>query len=390
MRLLLLVLLAAPAGAVWTDTGGSAMQFLRVTPGARALALGEAYGPVAVGAEAMYWNPAGLARLGRPDFSYSHAEMLGLLRHDHAAFSAPFHRIGGAWGLAASFFHQDSIPLVTNTDQTIGSFAPHGEALALGYARRLFVGEDNPAEDRSFFQDLWRHPGAPEPLDHEPEPWTGSLAVGGAFKFASETIYDESAWAVALDVGANFRPVDLPEMSMSATLRNLGTHPRFRGESEPLPLEAAVGVAYAAELDGHRLLPAFEVAVPAQGKPYGKLGLEYSLPVAGDWRASIRAGYKSLAAYDLGPLAGLAGGVGFSGSCLSVDFAFTPMGALGEVFRGSFGWRFETPDMIPRERHSGKRIDGRIRPIAPGRPEKPGKPGKPEPAPRRPDDRRRY
>lgn len=350
----LLLLVAAPAAAFWNDTGASTMQFLRVGPGARPLALGEAYGPVVTGAEAVYWNPGALALTSRPEMTYSHAEMYGLLRHEHAAVAWPLRRLGGTLGAAMTFFHQEKMPLVTNTNQNIGSFAPHGESFALAYGRSIFTGDDHPALDRGYFQDLYRRAGAYEPLDHEPEPWTGSAAVGVSAKFVSETIYDEDAWAVAVDAGSQFRPLDTPELSMSAVLRNLGTRAKFRAQSEPLPLEAGLGAAYAVALGKSRLWPAAEVAVPQHGKPYAKLGVEYSFPVNELWRAAVRGGYKSLTAPDLGPLTGLAGGIGLENRAVTVDFAFQPMGVLGELFRASVGWRFNAPE--PRRRKPSRRV----------------------------------
>jgi hypothetical protein len=332
-----------PAAAFWDDTGASTLQFLRVGPGARALGMGEAYGPVVSGAESVYWNPGAMARTDRLTASYSHAEMLGLLRLEHAAFALPLRRLGGAMGMSFTFFHQEPMALVTNTNQNIGSFAPHGQSIALAYARNIFTGDDHPMRDRGFFQDLYRRPGAWEPLDHEPEPWTGSASLGAALKFVSETIHDESAWAVALDAGSQFRPVDAPELSMSAVVRNVGTSPKFRNATEALPAEAAFGIAYALDARRQRVWPAFEVAIPRHGKPYGKLGVEYGFPVSEAWRGAVRGGYKTLTAADLGPLTGLSGGIGLEGKAFHVDFAFQPMAVLGEVFRISMGWKFNPP-----------------------------------------------
>ncbi|TBR22622.1 hypothetical protein EPO15_07685, partial [bacterium] len=349
----LALLLAAPAGAVWNDTGGSALQFLRLGPGARSLGMGEAYGPVVSGAEAVYWNPGAMAGAASLDTAYSHSEMLGLLRLEHAAFARPVRRLGGALGMSFTFFHQEPMALVTNTNQNVGSFAPHGQSFALAYARNIFTGDDHPMRDRGYFQDLYRRPGAWEPLDHEPEPWTGSAAVGAAVKFVSETIYDETAWAVALDAGSQYRPVDAPELSMSAVLRNLGTRPRFRHDSESLPLEFSLGAAYAFDWSHQRLWPAFEVAIPQFGKPYAKLGAEYVFPVSEGWRGAARGGYKTLTAADLGPLTGLSGGIGLIGRALTVDFAFQPMAVLGEAFRVSLGYKFNPP--APARRKPGRK-----------------------------------
>lgn len=343
---------AAPAAAIWNDTGASTLQFLRLGPGARALGMGEAYGPVVSGAESVYWNPGAMARSDRLTTTYSHAEMLGLLRLEHAAFALPVRRLGGAMGMSFTFFHQEPIPLVTNTNQNIGSFAPSGQSLALAYARNVFTGEDHPMRDRGFFQDLYRRPGVWEPLDHEPEPWTGSASLGAALKFVSETIYDQTAWAVALDAGSQFRPVDTPELSMSAVLRNVGTSPKFSKTKESLPAEAAFGIAYAFDSRKQRLWPAFEAVIPRHGKPYAKVGVEYLFPVTEAWRGAVRGGYKTLTAPYLGPLTGLTGGVGMENKAFHLDFAFQPMAVLGEVFRVSLGWKFNPP--APRRRPTRK------------------------------------
>ncbi|MDE2293534.1 MAG: hypothetical protein KGL53_15745 [Elusimicrobia bacterium] len=351
---LALLLAAAPAGAVWDDTGGAAMQFLRLGTGARALGMGEAYGPVVSGPESVYWNPAGLARVPAPELTYSHSEMLSFLHHEHAAFAWPLW--GGGAGVGVTFFHQDGLPLITNSNQRVGDFTPHSEAVSLAWGRSFSVGEDNPALDRGYFRELWSRNGAWQPLGDDPEMWTGSLDGGAALKFVSDTIYDKSAWALALDAGVQFHPVDMPQASLSAVLRNLGTRPRYVNESESLPLEGSLGGAYRFGDGPVRFLPALEAAFPAQGKPYGKLGVEYSMPVQDVWRVALRAGYKSLTAPDLGPLSGLSGGVGLAVGGLSVDLAFQPMAVLGEVFRGSISWRFDRS--LPRRR---RRPDGWIR-----------------------------
>ena len=52
------------------------MQFLKVLPSARATGLGEAYTVWATGAEAIFWNPAGLAKLDNMEFSTTYIDWL--------------------------------------------------------------------------------------------------------------------------------------------------------------------------------------------------------------------------------------------------------------------------------------------------------------------------
>ncbi len=59
---LLLALCAMPQDLLWAQkVGTSSLQFLKVMPTARATALGDAYVTLAAGANAVFWNPAGLA-----------------------------------------------------------------------------------------------------------------------------------------------------------------------------------------------------------------------------------------------------------------------------------------------------------------------------------------
>lgn len=338
--LLLLLANGVPAGAFTGNTGGATAQFLRIGAGARALGMGEAYAPVAEGPDAVYWNPAGLAQITRPEASYSHVEMLRFFHHEHAAYAQPVPRLGGTAAAALTLFYQDSLDLVTNTNRTIGSFSSHSEAFTFAYARDFRVGADILSRDRRGFENLWKVRYADLPLRFEDEVWQGSLMAGVALKVVRESIYRHSAVAVAADGGVLFRHDDLPGASLSFSFRNLGSRPRFVRRAESLPAEIDFGAAYDLRLGDHRLLAALVAAVPYYGDPAGKLGLEYSMRFGDDYGAAVRVGYKSLSAADLGPLTGLTGGIGLRIRRMTFDIGFQPMGALGEVFRGTAGYRF--------------------------------------------------
>lgn len=334
--------LAVPAQAFTGNPGGSAAQFLRVGAGSRALGMGEAFGPVAEGPDAVYWNPGGLAQSRRLELAYSHLELLEHFHHDYAAFSFPAPWIGGTGGFAATSFYQDPLDRVTNANRLVGTFSGHSESFALAYARSFSVGSGYVERDRGYFTDYYHLRGATLPLYHEDEVWEGNVFAGAAAKFISEQLDENSASAVAADGGVLFRHQDLSFLALSFAFRNAGTRPRFIRQHESLPTEFSFGAAFDARFDEgyQRLLGALEIAVPIHGDPYGKLGGEYSFPITAGSAGAVRAGFKTLSAADLNPLSGLTGGIGLRVRQLSVDFGFQPMAELGEAYRASLGYRF--------------------------------------------------
>jgi len=340
LALLLATAPALPARAFLNNTGGSTAQFLGIGVGARAAGMGEAFGPIAEGPSAIYWNPAGLARQEAPEISYSHIEMMRFFHHDAFAYAHPVRALRGTLGVSAALFTQDSLDLVTNRNVPIGAFRPHSEVFTLGYATAFSIGDDFLTNDREFYQDLWYHPQGFRPLDRVNEMWTGNLAVGLAAKLIQESIYDEHSTAVALDGGVHFRHSEIQPLTLSFVFRNAGSKPKFGRKAESLPADVSVGAAYDVSGRDKRFLSAVEAVVPYYGKPYGKLGFEYSMNVRGETWAAVRTGYKSLTAFDLGPMTGITGGIGFGNRRLAVDFAFQPMDALGATMRASVAWRF--------------------------------------------------
>ena len=328
----------APPGAlaVQTNAGVGGAQFLRLGAGARALAMGEAYGPVAEGPEAIYWNPAGLAQLKEPAFSYTHSELLQFFHYDFTAYAQPVAALKGTLAASYTRLSQNNMPLVTKSNVEVGSFAPHSDAVALAYAG-AFALTGTVARDRDYFKDTWNLPMADRPLAEEGELWAGNLMLGLSLKALDETYYDRSASAFAVDGGALFRPEGRSELALSFSFRNAGTPERFIHDAQKLPAEAGFGAAYGLRWGEARLLPAFELALPYYGSPYAKFGVEFSKTVAENTSVALRAGYTSEPAIDLSPLTGLTTGVGVTYKRFSTDFGFEPMAALGEVYRLSLG-----------------------------------------------------
>ncbi len=340
--LLFLVLALAPAPyalASQTNAGVDTSQFLLLGAGARSLGMGEAFGPIAEGPEALYWNPAGLAQTRSAESSYTHMEVFSVFHYDYIAHAQPVAWLGGTLGFSYARLAQDPITVVSNANVPITQFTPQSNAFSVGYAHSFSLegGED---KDRDYFREAWEAPGSPHAFQQQREPWAGTFMVGLALKGISESLYDHTANAVALDGGILFRPASFQQLSLSAAFQNAFGQEKFDQENFLLPVQFSVGAAYDQRWWQSRLLPAVELVMPYFGNPYAKVGIEYSKPVTRDVVVAMRAGFKTLTVSDLNAFSGVTCGLGLQYRKLSVDFGFEPMADLGEMYRFTAGWKW--------------------------------------------------
>ncbi len=339
LTLVALLLSAGSARAVQTQVGTTSAEFLRLGAGARSLGMGEAYTAVADGPDAIYWNPAGLALMRSAELTYTRSELPAGEHHDFMAVGVPVSWLAGTVAVAVTRLSGDSQPLVTAANQTVGSFAPHSEAYSFGYGHD-FTDNSLTTESRDYFRETWNLPRADRPYDDEKEPWTGDIAAGIAIKGISETLGTRTASSFAVDAGGLYRPSDLHELILAGAVRNAGEKIRFITDSEPLPVEASLAAAWDQRYEDWRVLPSIEAAMPYAGNGYGKLGVELTHRVAEGSSASLRLGYNSRTAADVGPISGLGVGVGLQIGGFKFDAAFQPMAVLGQTFRIGVGWKF--------------------------------------------------
>ena len=116
--------------------GTAAAQFLELGVGGRAMSMGGACTAVADGADALYWNPAGLVRVERNAATFMHAAYLDSSFYDYAAYAR---NLGdyGAVGLGLQYLNAGSITETDANFNSVGSFTPYDLAASLGYAHRL-------------------------------------------------------------------------------------------------------------------------------------------------------------------------------------------------------------------------------------------------------------
>jgi hypothetical protein len=327
-------------GEANTRVGTRGANFLSIGVGARAMGLGNAYGALAEGSEALYWNPAGIAADPRFTAMVSYNDMYGDfgLQHIFAGVTVPAGE--GAFGFSLTSFQSGDIPRTTarnpeGGDPQFGEFFEWTDlALGLSYARQI----------------------------------TDRLNVGLTLKYASSGIPDAKATFFGGDAGIQFR-TGLLGTTVAASLLNLGTAGRYQGPlieqnitaaSELFPTDRLVPIELGTrswdmpttfifsvvwDLVGspealltpnadHSLLLVTDVGDAIDTAIMGKFGLEYSFRelffVRGGkfFMNEANTGFR-----DFGH--GLAGGLGVAiplgGTSLRVDYAYQGYGELDNI-----------------------------------------------------------
>ena len=313
--------------------GSTSMQFLKVMPCARATALGEAYTVWATGAEAIFWNPAGLATIDNMEFSTTYIDWL--FDAQQGAFSYALEISGfGAIGIQVQYIDfgefeetTNERPYINNPDNpglTGNTFSPYSLLVGLSYARYL----------------------------------TDKFSLGISIKYAYESlfngqrviaqvkqgVYEEvDTWANGLlfDFGIRYN-TGFRSVYLGSAVQNFGADVKYAKESNPVPLLFRFGIG--ADIIGpdgllvtgskeSRLSVASDIFHPNDYAQQVHVGVEYEF--AGSF--ALRSGYKFNYDFD-----GLTLGAGIThtlgGIRLSADYSYGSMGTyLGNVQRISIG-----------------------------------------------------
>ena len=316
MRLALLAALvlaacAGPASALGAAEKGTAgAAFLTLEPGARAEALGGAFGGVADDALAAHYNPAGLGFLGKIEAAAGREDRFQGLSYDYAILTVPVlswtdkNLRPDKWGtVSAAVYSLTATGIesrgLTETDAPNGTFASSDRAVALSYG--LAVGE--------------------------------GLAVGGTFKYVDESLSSARGHAYTGDAGALLRRGN---WSFGGGVRNAFGSLALGSTPDPLPMVAYAGAGWkpwpgwllAAELDQ----PRFDAT--ALG-----FGVERVVPISKGLSVAARAGYRTDRA-DAGALGGVCVGFGLEFKGMTAEFSWSPGGTLGDVVQYSVRAKF--------------------------------------------------
>lgn len=288
-------------------SGQIAATVLDIDPGVRALGVGGAAVSLAEGAETLYYNPAGLARLSGISLTSSYASHLGLGNY-------------GALGLA---FKNWGIGVLNFGSGDIGGYDdegnPTGTTLSYGSTAFLMAFGLSPSQ-LPFLPAL--------PFD---------FSVGMRFKYLTGNIGETGGSGFAVDLSywmafpdMRFGPIALSDLSLGVAANELLGSISFGAESESLGMGLVVGAS--ARVAG-AVLVALDLDLARQGV---RLGAEYQ-PIPA---LAVRAG---ILARPVGMTVTL--GLGMSIEGIQIDYAFASHPFLGGSHRISLAIDFTGFDL---------------------------------------------
>lgn len=279
-------------------------QFLKLGVGARAQAMGGAFVSVADDASAIFWNPAGIARINKSVININHTAWLADISFTQAAYVFEVGFIPGKLGVNARslYMDQQKVRTVFRPEGTGESFDAGDVAFGLTYARSF----------------------------------TDKFSAGISGNYVQSTLYTYNANAYTFDFGTLY-DTGYRSLRIGMAIQNIGSEMKFIERSVKMPTIFRVGMSMNLyESESHLLTSAGEFSHPPDNQERASWGAEYGFKEF----FFARGGYQFK--YDLEKYSA---GLGFKvatsfASEARIDYAYTDMGDLPEIHRFSIDFRF--------------------------------------------------
>lgn len=324
-KVLVLIILCGPH-FLSAQQGSTAAQFLKIGVDARSAGMGEAIIAEVADASAVFWNPARLVNVQGISVLLSHMNWIGEISHNFAGFALPLGNSAIGVKLIALDLGETEITTLEQPRGTGSFYSASDFALGITYARWM----------------------------------TDRFSVGISAKYIRQTIHNEVANGVSFDIGTSLN-IGISGLTLAMALTNFGTEMRMSGDDLiipfspgpaatpikaqletlqfPLPTNFRIGIAFQLvgpkslffPSESSRVIAVLDGNHPIDEVERGNFGIEYS------WRESVmlRVGYKYRYSEQ-----GFTYGGGVQLSKITVDYAFTQFGLLGNVSRFTAGIRF--------------------------------------------------
>ncbi len=254
----LIFLLALPI-LTFAQDGGYAGAELRVGLGARAAALGEAFGAVADDGSAPFFNPAGAAWIEKRMFSASYRVLEFDRRQGYLSLILPVQKEAG---IGLFWVHSSIGDIVERDDigQPTGELSDHQNLFGFNFARRF----------------------------------SKTYSLGANIKYLQKVVANVSAFSLAFDLGTQYKfkdlrmgntTIPLEGLKVGASAENIFARLTFNSSTyygqfgslgssttDTVPINFRLGAAY---LFRERLLAALDVEKNLKQKAFFHVGGEY-------------------------------------------------------------------------------------------------------------------
>jgi hypothetical protein len=299
--MVLLLPLHAEGAQIFEKVGTLGGQSLKIGVGARAAAMGDAYVAIADDATAVYWNPAGIARLSGQTITLNHTAWPAEILFDQAAYVFGIKWIPGMFGVnvRALTMSRDKVRTTYLPDGTGETFDAGEWAYGLSYARSL----------------------------------TDKFSAGLSVNYVQTGLDDVTGKSTTFDFGTLY-DIGVLGAKIGMSIQNIGSDMTFIDESVKMPVFFRVGGSFSMLQRGEsRLLTSAEFTHPPDNSEKLNLGAEYSFH---DY-LFLRGGYK--VNYDT---EGLTAGFGVKfpltlvkSSVARLDYAYSDLKYLSAAHRVS-------------------------------------------------------
>ncbi|MCK4304347.1 MAG: PorV/PorQ family protein [Candidatus Eisenbacteria sp.] len=305
VAVLMLGLPGAAFGArEFEKVGTQGGQFLKIGIGARAAGMGAAFTSIADDASAVYWNPAGVARITRNVIALNHCDWAADISFSHAAYVFDPKYVPGMMAIhARSLYMPEQVVRTVYKPEGDGTKFDNGDVgVGITYARSL----------------------------------TDKFSAGLTFNYIHSSLADYSASAYTFDFGTLY-DTGYQSLRIGMAIQNIGSDMEFITKSVKMPTVFRVGMSMSVyESEVYSALTSAEFSHPPDNNERANIGMEVGYK---DF-IRLRGGYGF--GYDAD---GLGLGFGFKvptslNAEATMDYAFTDMSELGGIHRIAVDFRF--------------------------------------------------
>ncbi|KPL06093.1 hypothetical protein AMJ86_09935 [bacterium SM23_57] len=331
LTIVITLIFSGMAQAQFSKRGTSGAQFLKIGVGARAQGMAGAFTAIANDASAIYWNPAGVAKVQQNEILFSYTDWFADISHTFVGFVYKSATLGN-FGFSLTALTMGQMEVTTTEDpQGTGTYFNASDfAVGITYAKNL----------------------------------TDRFAFGVKMKLIRESIWDMSATGIAVDLGTIYE-IGFNGLKLAMNMANFGPELRFTGSSlltqynafpeagnvapvdanmktnpYPLPMTFRFGLSYDWNQIGEKVgvLGSVEFVKTNDRAEAVIIGAETKLLEM----FFLRAGINTVQEEELEE--GFSAGVGMSFNVGSnkgtFDYAFTDFGRLQSIHRFSFAFSF--------------------------------------------------